>query len=118
MNRDVTRADIPVTPPDGGAGPILQVENLRTWFTTDGGVARAVDGVSFHVNPGETLGIVGESGSGKSVTSLSVMRLIPQPPGKIQEGSKILFRNSRGWWRTWPWRASRGCGRSAATTSR
>jgi oligopeptide/dipeptide ABC transporter ATP-binding protein len=76
--------------------PILEVENLRTWFSTDAGMARAVDGVSFHVNPGETLGIVGESGSGKSVTSLSVMRLIPQPPGMIQPGSKILFRGADG----------------------
>jgi oligopeptide/dipeptide ABC transporter ATP-binding protein len=76
--------------------PILEVKNLRTYFTTDAGVARAVDGVSFHVNPGETLGIVGESGSGKSVTSLSVMRLIPQPPGQIQEGSHILFRHDTG----------------------
>jgi oligopeptide/dipeptide ABC transporter ATP-binding protein len=76
--------------------PILQVENLRTYFTTDTGVARAVDGVSFHVNPGETLGIVGESGSGKSVTSLSVMRLIPTPPGEIQSGSRILFRGDAG----------------------
>jgi len=82
--------------PAAGAGPILQVENLRTWFKTDNGVARAVDGVSFHVNPGETLGIVGESGSGKSVTSLSVMRLIPQPPGEIREGSRILFRGEGG----------------------
>ena len=80
----------------GAAGPILQVENLRTWFKTDNGIARAVDGVSFHVNPGETLGIVGESGSGKSVTSLSVMRLIPQPPGEIREGSRILFRGESG----------------------
>jgi ABC-type dipeptide/oligopeptide/nickel transport system ATPase component len=80
----------------GAAGPILQVENLRTWFKTDNGIARAVDGVSFHVNPGETLGIVGESGSGKSVTSLSVMRLIPQPPGEIRDGSRILFRGESG----------------------
>jgi oligopeptide/dipeptide ABC transporter ATP-binding protein len=78
------------------ADPILQVENLRTYFTTDAGVARAVDGVSFYVNPGETLGIVGESGSGKSVTSLSVMRLIPQPPGKIQPDSRILFHGDHG----------------------
>jgi len=83
-------------PAEAAAGPILQVENLRTWFKTDSGLARAVDGVSFHVNPGETLGIVGESGSGKSVTSLSIMRLIPQPPGQIQPDSRILFRNHAG----------------------
>jgi len=76
--------------------PILQVEGLRTWFRTDAGMARAVDGVSFHVAPGETLGIVGESGSGKSVSALSVMRLIPQPPGEIQPGSRMLFRGDRG----------------------
>ena len=76
--------------------PILEVKDLRTWFHTDVGTARAVDGVSFHVNAGETLGIVGESGSGKSVTSLSVMRLIPEPPGEIQEGSKIIFRGDEG----------------------
>jgi len=88
-----------VTPTSGGSvagSPILEVRNLRTWFRTDAGVARAVDGVSFHVNPGETLGIVGESGSGKSVTSLSVMRLIPEPPGEIQPGSHILFHGDRG----------------------
>jgi oligopeptide/dipeptide ABC transporter ATP-binding protein len=90
---DVTRTS-PANAP--GGGPILQVENLKTYFTTDAGVARAVDGVSFHVNPGETLGIVGESGSGKSVTSLSVMRLIPQPPGRIQPESRILFRQENG----------------------
>ncbi len=73
--------------------PILEVQNLRTYFRTDAGLARAVDGVSFHVDPGETLGIVGESGSGKSVTSLSVMRLIPRPPGSIEPGSRILFRS-------------------------
>jgi oligopeptide/dipeptide ABC transporter ATP-binding protein len=72
--------------------PLLEVENLRTYFETDAGVARAVDGVSFHVEEGEVLGIVGESGCGKSVTSLSVMRLVPQPPGRILEGSAIRFR--------------------------
>nr|WP_325312656.1 ABC transporter ATP-binding protein [Longimicrobium sp.] len=98
MGADLTQIDEArvVRPAGAGAGPILQVENLRTWFKTDAGLARAVDGVSFHVNPGETLGIVGESGSGKSVTSLSVMRLIPQPPGQIQPDSRILFRNEAG----------------------
>lgn len=73
--------------------PLLSVRDLRTWFETDRGPARAVDGVSFDVRRGETLGIVGESGCGKSVTSLSIMRLIPSPPGRILPGSKILFRS-------------------------
>src|ERR1700732_5300690 len=60
--------------------PILDIAELRTWFFTRDGVVRAVDGVSFHVIPGETLAIVGESGCGKSVTALSVLRLIPSPP--------------------------------------
>ncbi|MEO5509156.1 MAG: ABC transporter ATP-binding protein [Longimicrobiales bacterium] len=72
--------------------PLLAVSNLRTYFKTDGGIARAVDGVSFHVDRGEVLGIVGESGSGKSVTSLSIMQLIPQPPGEIMDGSSIRLR--------------------------
>src|SRR4028119_1160444 len=70
--------------------PLLEVNDLRTHFYTQDGVVKAVDNVSFHVDKGETLGIVGESGSGKSVTSLSVMRLIPNPPGKIV-GGQILF---------------------------
>ena len=62
---------------------LLEVENLQTHFRTPSGINRAVDGVSFHVNEGETLAIVGESGCGKSVTSMSLMRLIPEPPGRI-----------------------------------
>ena len=68
------------------AEPILEVTDLRTWFFTRDGVVRAVDGVSFHVIPGETLAIVGESGCGKSVTALSILRLIPSPPGRIVSG--------------------------------
>ncbi len=69
---------------------ILEVKNLRTHFKTDDGIVRAVEDVSFDLARGETLGIVGESGSGKSVTNLSLMRLIPSPPGKIV-GGEILF---------------------------
>ena len=65
---------------------LLRVENLRTYFHTRTGIVRAVDGVSFSVNSGETLGIVGESGSGKSVACLSLLRLIPSPPGRIESG--------------------------------
>ena len=69
---------------------ILEVVDLKTYFDTDEGTVKAVDGVSFHLDRGETLAVVGESGSGKSVTSLSVMRLIPTPPGRIASG-QILF---------------------------
>jgi len=69
---------------------LLNISNLKTYFFTSEGVAKAVDGVTFQLFPGKTLGLVGESGCGKSVTSLSIMRLIPQPPGKIV-GGKIVF---------------------------
>lgn len=66
---------------------LLNVENLKTIFYTPRGTSQAVNGISFHVNKGETLGLVGESGCGKSITALSIMRLIPSPPGKIIDGS-------------------------------
>ena len=67
--------------------PLLQVRDLKTYFHTEAGTAKAVDGVSFDIKEGEVLGLVGESGSGKSVTALSIIRLIPDPPGKIVSGS-------------------------------
>jgi oligopeptide transport system ATP-binding protein len=71
-------------------GNLLSVKDLRTYFETEDGTVKAVDGISFELKQGETLGIVGESGSGKSVANLSLMRLIPNPPGKIVSGS-IMF---------------------------
>lgn len=71
--------------------PLLDVKNLQTHFFTDDGVVRAVDGVSFSIKPGRTLAIVGESGCGKTVTALSILRLVPEPPGKIV-GGEVNFR--------------------------
>jgi oligopeptide transport system ATP-binding protein len=70
--------------------PLLEVRDLTTRFRTEGGSVLAVDSVCLHVDPGETLAIVGESGSGKSVTALSILRLIPDPPGRIERG-EIVF---------------------------
>ena len=70
---------------------LIEIENLKTYFYTEAGTAKAVDGVNFDIYEGEVLGIVGESGSGKSVTSLSINRLIPNPPGDIVDG-KVLFK--------------------------
>jgi len=70
--------------------PLLELENLHTFFYTDTGVAKAVDGVSFAVGVGETVGVVGESGCGKSVTALSILRLV-RPPGRIEPGSVMRF---------------------------
>ncbi len=72
------------------AAPLLEVENLRTYFDLRAGAVKAVDGVSFSLAPHETLAIVGESGCGKSITALSLMRLVPEPPGRIAGGSVKL----------------------------
>lgn len=86
---------------DKVAKPLLEVRDLRTYFKVEGGVAKAVDGVSFDVFPGEVLGIVGESGSGKSVTSLSILRLIPEPPGYYESG-QILYQGEDLMQKTFP----------------
>lgn len=70
---------------------VLQVKNLQTYFYTEEGIVPAVDGLDFELRQGETLAIVGESGCGKSVTSMSVLRLVPTPPGKIL-GGEILYK--------------------------
>jgi ABC-type dipeptide/oligopeptide/nickel transport system ATPase component len=91
---------------------LLEVEVLRTEFDTDEGFFAAVDGMSFADGAGQTLAIVGESGSGKSVTALSIMGLVPRPPGRIAAGS-IRFRAAN----CWAWRRPR-CRRCAAAAWR
>src|SRR5437899_4450656 len=86
MSEAVYAATAP-EPPAAAVEPILDIADLRTWFFARDGGVRAVDGISFHVIPGETLAIVGESGCGQSVTALSILRLIPSPPGRIVSGS-------------------------------
>src|SRR5688500_6958043 len=74
-------------------GNLLEVKELRVYFDTEDGEVKAVDGVTFQLKRGETLGIVGESGSGKSVTNLSIIRLVPEPPGRIVSG-EIIFNGT------------------------
>jgi len=95
MSQASDTGTVPIQRPNvGGNGfsgePLLEVRGLKTQFFTQDGVVKAVEDVSFYVMPGETLGVVGESGCGKSITGLSIMRLIPDPPGKIVEG-EIIF---------------------------
>lgn len=83
-------APSPAFSPPGSERPILEVKDLKTYFFLETGMVRAVDGVTFSLNRGRTLGIVGESGCGKSITSMSIMRLIPSPPGRIVGGQILL----------------------------
>ncbi|MXZ03577.1 MAG: ABC transporter ATP-binding protein, partial [Chloroflexi bacterium] len=77
----------------GTSRHLLEVKNLETEFHTDYGVVRAVDGVDLHIDEGETVGLVGESGCGKSVAALSIVRLVPDPPGRIV-GGQVLFEGT------------------------
>ena len=70
--------------------PILSIQNLAVEFKTDDGIVHAVDDITYEIYPGETLGIVGESGSGKSVSTLSILGLIPQPPGRVVSGTAMF----------------------------
>ncbi|HET6468966.1 MAG TPA: ABC transporter ATP-binding protein [Geminicoccaceae bacterium] len=87
MGRGVAPPAAATEAPAAAARPVLSIEGLKTHFFTRDGVVKAVDGVSYDLRRGETLGVVGESGCGKSITALSVMRLVPSPPGRIVAGS-------------------------------
>src|SRR5829696_1589399 len=87
---ETTSVEAPGAVSPNGKRPALQVKSLKTQFFTRAGIVFAVDDVSFEVGEGETLGIVGESGCGNSVTALSIMRLIPSPPGRIVSGEIVL----------------------------
>ena len=98
--------------------PLLDIRGLKTHFATDDGVVQAVDGVDLSIQRGETLGVVGESGCGKTVTAMSVLKLIPMPPGRIVAG-QILYqgprprsRSTRTRWTASAPRTSRWCSRS------
>ena len=101
----------PAASHERGERPLLEVKGLRTSFFTRDGVVRAVDGIDFHVDRGEIMGLVGESGCGKSVTSLSIMRLVARP-GRIEAGEVAVRRR-----RTCSSCRTTRCGRSAATGS-
>ncbi len=75
--------------------PLIELKGLKTYFYTEDGVVKAVDGVSFTIEPEQTLGVVGESGCGKSVTALSIMGLVPMPPGRIVEGEILFYKNGK-----------------------
>src|SRR6185503_5353224 len=75
---------------DGATSPLLEIRGLKTYFATDDGIVQAVDGVDLTIGRGETLGVVGESGCGKTVTAMSVLKLVPMPPGRIAAG-QILY---------------------------
>ena len=83
----MSEAQRSTTPDAAQSRPLLEIDNLHTHFFTPAGVVRAVDGVSYSLRGGETLGVVGESGCGKSVTALSVLRLVSTPPGRIVDGA-------------------------------
>jgi peptide/nickel transport system ATP-binding protein len=86
MSQTASQSQAP-RPPVSQPGPLLEVDDLRTWFRTDAGDAKAVDGVSFSIDSGKTLAIVGESGCGKTVTALSILQLIARPPGEFVSGA-------------------------------